>query len=84
MPGVQQAVIKFMLHPVKMGAYTELFAGWSPEFTPKDNGRYLIPWGRFGTYHAGLVKAAKSKAEGGSGVREQLWDVCEKVIAPYK
>ncbi|KAF2737721.1 short-chain dehydrogenase [Polyplosphaeria fusca] len=35
---VQRALFGFMLHPVKFGAYTELFAGWSPEVTGERNG----------------------------------------------
>ncbi|KAI9658014.1 MAG: hypothetical protein M1821_002674 [Bathelium mastoideum] len=68
---------KFMLetvflHPAKYGAYTELFAGWSPEVTPEKNGSYIIPWGRFGT----LRPVLQASLEDGRSAK--FWEWCEK------
>jgi hypothetical protein len=57
--------------------------GWSPDITPAKNGCYVIPWGRVGTYKKTLQQAAKSKADGGNGASEKLWEACEKVVKPY-
>ncbi|KAJ5624819.1 hypothetical protein N7510_001128 [Penicillium lagena] len=35
-----------LLHPPKLGGYTELYAGLSPEITEKQQGGLIIPWGR--------------------------------------
>ncbi|KAF2018665.1 NAD(P)-binding protein [Aaosphaeria arxii CBS 175.79] len=67
-----------LTYPVLMGAYTELFAGWSPEITPENNGCYVIPWGRLG----GIVNPGVNKGiESGHG--EKLWNVCERVCGEY-
>ena len=34
-----------LLHKTVLGAYTELYAGLSPEITPEHNGAYIVPWG---------------------------------------
>jgi NAD(P)-dependent dehydrogenase (short-subunit alcohol dehydrogenase family) len=71
--------IRLVLHPPKFGAYSELWAGLSPEIKPEDGGRYGIPWGR---WHPGqredLLQSLKSKEEGGSGIAAEFWDWCDK------
>ncbi|CAO2650472.1 Nn.00g017640.m01.CDS01 [Neocucurbitaria sp. VM-36] len=64
-------------HPTKMGAWTELFAGWSQEITPQLNGCYIIPWGRIGEYNDGLKQAITD------GKAKQLWEVCEGIVQKY-
>lgn len=65
-------------HPAEMGAWTELYAGWSPEVTPEMNGQYFIPWGRVGKYNANLEKAIAN------GKGDKLWDVCEAIVEEYR
>ncbi|KAF2463379.1 NAD(P)-binding protein [Lindgomyces ingoldianus] len=74
---------KAICYPVKCGAYTELYAGWSPDITPAKNGCYIIPWGRIGNYNTGLQKAISPISEAGDGAAEKLWTVCEKVVEGY-
>ena len=38
-----------ILHKAKMGAYTELYAGLSPDITLDMGGGYVVPWGRIHT-----------------------------------
>ena len=73
----------FILYPSVYGAYTELYAGYSPDVRPEDSGRFIIPWGRFGTYRDGLVLATKSKSEGGTGTAERFIEYCERETKPY-
>ncbi|KAF2160790.1 hypothetical protein M409DRAFT_28673 [Zasmidium cellare ATCC 36951] len=41
-------VTQLLAYPTKMGAYTELWAGWAEEVGEEGNrGRYVGPWGRF-------------------------------------
>lgn len=37
---------KLISHPPKNGAYTELFAAFSPTLTEKDNGGWVSPFGK--------------------------------------
>ncbi len=72
---------KVFLHQPIFGAYTELFAGLSPEVTMAHNGQYLIPWGRF--FDVSLVRpdiaaSLKSEAEGGTGVAHKFYVWCQK------
>ncbi|OTA62866.1 NAD(P)-binding protein [Hypoxylon sp. EC38] len=63
------------------GAYTELFAGLSPEVTRDTSGRYIYPWGRLipdsSVVRQDVLKAAESEELGGLGYGKKLWDWCE-------
>ncbi|KAK3312514.1 hypothetical protein B0H66DRAFT_525581 [Apodospora peruviana] len=73
---------RVMLSKPIFGAYTELFAGLSPEVTLEESGSYIIPWGRVranaATGRQDLIKAGGSEAEGGLGYGEKLWKWCEE------
>lgn len=45
--GLMARMSEGMLYPAIFGAYTELYAGWSPEVNNKS--LYIIPWGRQGS-----------------------------------
>lgn len=70
-----------MLHDTIYGAYTELFAGLSPDVTLENNGSYIIPWGRVrsdeATPRPDIVKAMTPESEGGLGYGEKFWTWCE-------
>ncbi|KAI1139305.1 NAD(P)-binding protein [Hypoxylon sp. FL0543] len=66
------------------GAYTELYAGFSPEITSKENGRYIIPWGRLGSVPEHMAGGMRSRDEGGTGSSERFWDWCETVTSSYR
>ncbi|GME64708.1 Short-chain dehydrogenase/reductase SDR [Neofusicoccum parvum] len=67
-----------MLYPAIKGAYTELYAGWSPDISLENSGCYVVPWGRIQTPRSGIEEAIKRKDEGGAGVAEKFWGWCEK------
>jgi len=71
------------LYPSVYGAYTELFAGLSPEVTPDKNGCWIAPWGVIRPIKKSLLEAARSKVEGGSGVGQEFWRWTEKQVEPY-
>lgn len=74
-----------LLYPAKMGAYTELWAGLSPELTMAQSGCYVIPWGRVHPCpRKDLVAALKSSEEGGTGQAAEFRDWCEKQTAEYR
>lgn len=72
-----------MLYPPKFGAYTELYAGWSPDITLKTNGSYIVPWGRIGRLRGDIELALKSNEEGGSGQAEEFWRWCERETSDF-
>lgn len=80
---LQVLIMKAMGYPAKLGAYTELFAGWSSEITLEKNGAYVIPWGRIGTYNSALRKAVLSKEQGGDGTAERFLEWCERETREY-
>ncbi|KAF1808682.1 short-chain dehydrogenase [Eremomyces bilateralis CBS 781.70] len=65
------------LHPVRLGAFTELFAGWSPEIGEGRNGAHVIPWGRLGGYREDLVRATRD------GTAERFVEWCERETSKY-
>ncbi|KAJ5717347.1 hypothetical protein N7488_002993 [Penicillium malachiteum] len=45
-PSYLMLFVKHLLQEVKLGAYTGLFAGLSPQISLENNGAYVILWGR--------------------------------------
>ena len=74
-----------VLHKAKMGAYTELWAGLSPELTMESNGAYVIPWGRVHpSPRKDLLDALKDgEGEGGTGQASTFREWCEKQTIEY-
>ncbi|CAG8974766.1 hypothetical protein HYALB_00000378 [Hymenoscyphus albidus] len=83
----QNSVMKFVSgmvgYPPINGAYTELFAGLSPEVTIEKSGSWVVPFGRIYPIRQDLLSAMKSKAEGGNGSCKRFWEWCEEQVKPY-
>jgi retinol dehydrogenase-12 len=73
----------FVLHDPINGAYTELYAGISPEITLENTGAWVAPFGRLMRIRKDLKEASVPKAEGGSGTAEQFWDWNEDQVRSY-
>jgi len=69
--------------PAKYGAYSELYAGFSPDVQFKHNGGFIIPWGRHGKLPDHISIGFKAKEEGGTGLSKQFWEWCVKETAPF-
>ncbi|KAJ4422057.1 short-chain alcohol dehydrogenase [Gnomoniopsis sp. IMI 355080] len=73
--GITTAILrKTVLHPPVYGAYTNIFAAFSPEITIEKSGSYIAPWGQFWQLSKEMMDAAKTEAEGGTGVARNFWD----------
>ena len=72
-----------ILYKPIFGAYTELFAGLSPEVDEKAAGQYLIPWGRFAVMRKDIADGMKPTAKGESSVASKFWDWCEGETRQY-
>lgn len=82
---MMETIFSPLLHSAKMGAYTELWAGLSPELTMDSNGSYVIPWGRaHPSPRKDLLDALKTKDEGGTGVSKEFWDYCQEQIEGFR
>jgi retinol dehydrogenase-12 len=92
-------LMNMLLHTPIHGAYTELFAGLSPDVTMEKNGAWsehmktyfgiftnhslVAPWGRFVSLRKDIEGAAKSKEEGGTGIASQFWNWTEEQVKPF-
>ncbi|KAL1872946.1 short-chain alcohol dehydrogenase [Diaporthe australafricana] len=70
-------------YPVVNGAYTELWAGLSPEVTLEKAGSLVNPFGRFGLARKDWAAATKPSAEGGNGTAQKFWDWSEEQVREY-
>lgn len=75
--------VALMHYPAVKGAYTELFAGLSPEVTAEKAGQYVMPFGRFQPICEDLQLAFKPGAEGGNDLATKFWDWSVKQVANF-
>lgn len=66
------------------GAYSELYAGLSPDIKFKEQGGFIIPWGRPGQLPEDIAAGLKAEGQGGSGAAEKFWRWCEAQTQSYK
>ncbi|KAG8528068.1 uncharacterized protein KY384_006984 [Bacidia gigantensis] len=79
--GLQALIIRLILHPPIKGAYTELFAGLSPDVTLAKSG--VVPWGRFSPLRSDIEQAGLTEEEGGTGNAREFWEWSEKQVEQY-
>ncbi|KAI0602498.1 hypothetical protein F4775DRAFT_245498 [Biscogniauxia sp. FL1348] len=84
MPAPVRGMMGVVFKGPAYGAYTELFAGVSPGVQIRDSGRYIIPWGRFGTVPEHMAPGLKGEHEGGAGTAKKFWDWCEERTEAYR
>ena len=65
----------FALKPAIYGAYTELYAGLSPEVT---SGGWVVPWGKISTLRKDIEEACKP-----GGVSTQFWEWSEAAVMDF-
>ena len=69
---VFMTLLKLILYDAKYGAYTMLFAGFSPDVTLVKNGTYIWPWGRIEPNARDDIYRAIA-----DGKATQFWEWCE-------
>ncbi|KAF4625974.1 hypothetical protein G7Y89_g12189 [Cudoniella acicularis] len=80
---VVRPALKSVYKPPINGAYTLLYAAFSPEVTMEDNGGYCMAWGRKCDLPDEILLARKSIAEGGSGSEKKFLDFCDKQLKAF-
>ncbi|KAI9834101.1 MAG: hypothetical protein M1819_003386 [Sarea resinae] len=73
----------FILDETYKGAYTELFAGLSPEVTVEDYKRFIIPYGNWGRVTEDIQKGFLTPTEGGTGNAEKFWEFCDAACRDF-
>ena len=74
-----------LLYKPRMGAYTELWAAFSPDLVIEDGGKYIVPWGRLHPNpRQDLLDALKSKEEGGTGIAALFVEYCRRQTAEFR
>ncbi|CAH0021224.1 unnamed protein product [Clonostachys rhizophaga] len=74
-PWLMRTMMGLFMYEAKMGAYTELWAGLSPEVKCQDGGRFAIPFGRWHPNpKKAILESLKTREEGGTGVAASFWD----------
>ncbi|KAK6189359.1 3-methyladenine DNA glycosylase [Pestalotiopsis sp. IQ-011] len=84
MPALARVIMGAVFKGPKAGAVTEVFAGFSPEVTQEQNGRYIIPWGRFGVLPDHVAVGLRSEEEGGNGLAICFTRWCDSVTQPFR
>ncbi|KAK9242308.1 hypothetical protein V1506DRAFT_556135 [Lipomyces tetrasporus] len=77
-PWAIRMLIKPIMHEPKMGAYTELWAGFSQDLKCEDGRMTAVPWGR-----KDILESLKAKEEGGTGLAAEFWGWCEEQTKEY-
>ncbi|KAI0967310.1 short-chain dehydrogenase [Xylaria arbuscula] len=70
-------------YPPVNGAYTQLYAGLSPDITIDKTGSWVIPFGRVSEIRKDLQEATRSGAEGGNGTAANFWDWTEEQVKSH-
>lgn len=73
------AMAKLLLYPAKLGAYTELWSGWSEDVTIDKGITFVMPWGRDGTPY--VRKDITDEIE--KGMVDKFWYYCESETRAY-
>ncbi|KAG8164756.1 hypothetical protein KVR01_005031 [Diaporthe batatas] len=78
-----RAAGKLLMYPPLSGAYTELFAGLSPDVDISNTGCWIVPFGRIYPIREDMMYATKSEAEGGTGGNCKFWEWSEGQVAAF-
>ncbi|TAQ85872.1 hypothetical protein B7494_g5827 [Chlorociboria aeruginascens] len=73
-PAAMRIIMKALFKGPQYGAYSELYAGFSPDIKSEDSGKLIVPWGRIGTIPEHITKALKPTSQGGTGGAQKFWE----------
>lgn len=66
------------------GAYSELYASFSPEVTMAHNGGHLMAWGRLADLPDAILNGQKSEKEGGTGKQAKFVEYCDREVNKFR
>ena len=77
-------LMSLVMWPARYGAYTELYAGLSPDLTiEKHVGAFIWPWGHVGYLRPDIEDSLRSQEEGGSGKAAQVLTWCDREVKNF-
>ncbi|KXS98362.1 hypothetical protein AC578_4693 [Pseudocercospora eumusae] len=80
----QYTVARLLLFPAFLGAYTQLYAGWSDDISvANNNGSYIWPWGRIGCLQKDLEEAVRPGPEERPSLAAKFWSWCDESVSEY-
>lgn len=80
-PGLMMLFVNRILYEPKMGAYTELYSGFTSEITPENNnGSYIWPWGNLVKVHS----RADINEGTTNGESTRFWEWCQDKYSDFK
>ncbi|KAK9452495.1 Env9p [Dipodascopsis uninucleata] len=74
---LQKFILSWIIYPTQYGAYTELYAALCPDLTEKNDGAYIIPFGKVGFARQDIINAANGP-EG-----KKLWEYLDTEAKKY-
>jgi len=77
------ALQSLIFKPPVYGAYSELYAGFSPEVKLDHNGGHLMAWGRKTDLPDDIKKGLKSVADGGNAAAQKFFEYCDREIKTF-
>ncbi|KAM0443753.1 hypothetical protein ACHAO4_010434 [Trichoderma viride] len=72
-----------LLYPPIHGAYTNLFAAFSPQITIEKSGTFVAPWGKLWNVSKEMIDGTKPESQGGTGIAASFWEWTEAQIERY-
>ncbi|KUJ06683.1 putative short-chain dehydrogenase [Mollisia scopiformis] len=76
-------LIGAIMKPCVYAAYSELYAAFSSDVKPEQNGGHLMAWGRKADMPPYISAGFKSKSEGGTGGVQKFFEYCNREIKDY-
>jgi len=82
-PAPVRLIMGIVLKSPIYGAYSELYAGFSPNLKAEHNGGFVTAWGRLADVPEDIAKGSKSKSEGGTGAAAKFLSYCDQEVKAY-
>lgn len=76
-PGFMQRAMALFAASPRMGALTELYAGFAPEMG-QANGCFVVPYGHIGKTHRCVHDGIEKRNSG-----ERLWNLCDALVSAF-
>ncbi|KAG9234760.1 putative short-chain dehydrogenase [Amylocarpus encephaloides] len=76
-------IMSIMFKGPEYGAYSEIYAAFSPDITQNHNGGYLTAWGRIGEMPTQIMNGLKRDSQGNRKV-DTFFDYCDRQITAYR
>ncbi|RAO69316.1 uncharacterized protein BHQ10_005328 [Talaromyces amestolkiae] len=84
MPISARVSMKLLFKGPIYGAYSEIFAAFSPKIKAENNGGYILAWGRIAQLPRYITDGLESEAQGGTGGAKMFVEYCERETTGFQ